>query len=43
MGLFDKLKNVFKNDKKKQEEVKNYDEGLQKTRREYPNKITRYK
>ena len=30
MGLFDKIKNVFKSDKKKQEEVKNYDEGLKK-------------
>ena len=40
MGLFDKLKNVFKNDKKKQEEVKNYDEGLQKTRREFVSKLS---
>ena len=40
MGLFDKLKNVFKNDKKKQEEVKNYDEGLQKTRHEFVSKLS---
>lgn len=40
MGLFDKLKNVFKSDKKKQEEVKNYDEGLQKTRREFVSKLS---
>jgi len=40
MGLFDKLKNVFKNDKKKQEEVKNYDEGLQKSRREFVSKLS---
>ena len=40
MGLFDKLKNVFKTDKKKQEEVKNYDEGLQKTRREFVSKLS---
>ena len=40
MGLFDKLKNVFKNDKKKQEEVKNYDEGLQKTRKEFVSELS---
>ena len=40
MGLFDKLKNVFKSDKKKQEEVKNYDEGLLKTRREFVSKLS---
>ena len=40
MGLFDKLKNVFKYDKKKQEEVKNYDEGLKKTRREFVSKLS---
>jgi fused signal recognition particle receptor len=40
MGLFDKLKNVFKTDKKKQEEVKNYDEGLKKTRREFVSKLS---
>ena len=39
MGLFDKLKNVFKSDKRKQEEVKNYDEGLQKSRREFVSKL----
>ena len=40
MGLFDKLKNVFKSDKSKQEEVKNYDEGLQKSRREFVSKLS---
>lgn len=40
MGLFDKLKNVFKSDKSKQEEVKNYDEGLQKTRREFVSRLS---
>ena len=40
MGLFDKLKNVFKTDKKKQEEFKNYDEGLQKTRKEFVSKLS---
>ena len=40
MGLFDKLKNVFKSDKNKQEEVKNYDEGLQKTRREFVSRLS---
>ena len=40
MGLFDKLKNVFKSDKNKQEEVKNYDEGLKKTRREFVSRLS---
>ena len=40
MGLFDKLKNVFKSDKKKEEEVKNYDAGLEKTRREFVSKLS---
>ena len=40
MGVFDKLKNVFKSDKKKQDEVKNYDEGLKKTRREFVSKLS---
>ena len=40
MGLFDKLKNVFKNDKKKLDEVKNYDEGLEKSRREFVSKLS---
>ena len=40
MGLFDKLRNVFKSDKVKQEEVKNYDEGLEKTRREFVSKLS---
>ncbi|MBQ2873002.1 MAG: signal recognition particle-docking protein FtsY [Bacilli bacterium] len=40
MGLFDKLKNVFKTDKKKEEEVKNYDTGLEKTRCEFVSKLS---
>ena len=40
MGLFDKLINVFKNDKKKQEDVKNYDEGLKKSRNEFVSKLS---
>ena len=40
MGLFDKLRNVFKNDKNKQEEVKNYDLGLEKTRKEFVSKLS---
>ena len=40
MGLFDKLINVFKNDKNKNEEVKNYDEGLKKSRNEFVSKLS---
>lgn len=40
MGLFDKIKNVFRSDKNKEEEVKNYDEGLAKTRREFVSKLS---
>lgn len=40
MGLFDKIKNVFKSDKVKQEEVKNYDTGLEKSRREFVSKLS---
>jgi len=40
MGLFDKLKSVFKVDKKKQEEVINYDKGLEKSRREFVSKLS---
>lgn len=40
MGLFDKIKNVFKSDKVKQEEVKNYDKGLEKSRREFVSKLS---
>ena len=35
MGLFSKIKNVFSNDK----EVKKYDEGLEKTRKEFTTEI----
>lgn len=37
MGLFDKFKNIF--NKKEQEEVEVYDKGLEKTRKEFVNKI----
>lgn len=37
MGLFDKFKNIFKKESK--EEVEVYDKGLQKTRKEFVNKI----
>ena len=40
MGLFDKIKNVFKTSEKKAEkEVKKYDEGLLKTRVEFTSKL----
>ncbi len=38
MGLFDKFKNVFS--KKEKEEVEVYDKGLEKTRKEFVNKIS---
>lgn len=37
MGLFDKIKNVFSKEKK--EEVKNYDEGLKKSREDFVSKL----
>ena len=37
MGLFDKIKNVFS--KNNEEEVKKYDEGLKKTRKEFISKL----
>ena len=42
MGLFNKLKNIFNNKKEKEktsEEVKKYDEGLEKTRTEFVSKL----
>lgn len=39
MGLFDKLKNMFTTNNQ-QEEVKVYDKGLEKTRKEFVSKIT---
>ena len=42
MGLFNKLKNIFSNKKEEQktnEEVKKYDEGLEKTRTEFVSKL----
>lgn len=38
MGLFDKIKNVF--NKEKKEEVKNYDKGLEKTRKEFISQLS---
>ena len=40
MGLFDKIINVFKSDKNKHEDVKNYDEGLKKARGEFVSKLS---
>ena len=37
MGLFDKFKNIFKKEEK--EEVEAFDKGLEKTRKEFVNKI----
>ena len=42
MGLFNKLKNIFSNkseEEKTNEEVKKYDEGLEKTRTEFVSKL----
>ena len=42
MGLFNKLKNIFSNKKEEEktnEEVKKYDEGLEKTRTEFVSKL----
>lgn len=42
MGLFDKIKNVFKKEEiKEKEEVKLYDKGLEKTRVEFTSKLGR--
>ncbi len=38
MGLFDKIRNVFV--KEKREEVKNYDKGLEKTRKEFISQLS---
>ena len=38
MGLFDKIKSVFVKDKS--EEVKKYDEGLEKTRKEFTTQLS---
>ncbi|MDO4963678.1 MAG: signal recognition particle-docking protein FtsY [bacterium] len=38
MGLFDKFKNIFKKEEK--EEVEAFDKGLEKTRKEFVNKIS---
>ena len=40
MGLFDKIRNVFKKEEKKEEiEVQKYDKGLEKTRVEFTSKL----
>ncbi len=39
MGIFNKIKNVFKKDEKKNVDVKLYDEGLKKTRDNFVNKL----
>lgn len=42
MGLFNKLKNIFKNKEQEEvlnEDVKKYDEGLEKTRKEFVSKL----
>ena len=38
MGIFDKFKNIF--NKKDKEEIESYDKGLEKTRKEFVNKIS---
>jgi len=41
MGLFSKIKNAFSGkDKSKQEEIKNYDKGLEKSRREFVSQLS---
>lgn len=40
MGLFDKFKNIFSTNAKVQEEVKEYDKGLEKTRNYFTSSIT---
>ena len=41
MGLFSKIKNAFRGkDKLKQEEIKNYDKGLEKSRREFVSQLS---
>jgi len=47
MGLFDKFKSVFSKTKEEQKEIKSYEDGLQKTRKEFTSKLnilnSRYK
>lgn len=40
MGLFDKFKNIFSNNKETKKEVELYDKGLEKTRKDFVNKIS---
>lgn len=39
MGLFNKFKNLFKKEEKDEEELQKYDEGLEKTRKEFISNI----
>ena len=39
MGLFTKLKNKIEQNKKKEQEISNYDKGLEKTRKEFVSKL----
>lgn len=39
MGLFDKFKNIFSKNEKEKEEIEAFDKGLEKTRKEFVNKI----
>lgn len=40
MGLFDKFKNIFSNNKETKKEVELYDKGLEKTRKDFVSKIS---
>ena len=40
MGLFDKFKNIFSNNKETKKEIELYDKGLEKTRKDFVNKIS---
>ena len=41
MGLFDKFKNLFNNNSKKEnDEIESYEKGLEKTRKEFSSKLT---
>ena len=40
MGFFSKIKNVFAKNSEKTEEIKNYDKGLEKSRREFVSQLS---
>lgn len=40
MGLFDKFKSVFSNNKEEKKAVESYEVGLQKTRNEFTSKLS---